>query len=63
MPLLPNECDPAPIKAAAEAHGLQIANLATYIGGGQEGRAAQWKYHGWEVPRPERFTVCGSFYT
>ncbi len=61
LSLLPNECDPAPIKAAAEAHGLQIANLATYVGGGQEGRAAQWKYHGWEVPRPERFTVCGSF--
>jgi sugar phosphate isomerase/epimerase len=38
---------------------LQIANLATYVGGGQAGRAAQWKYHGWEVPRPERFTVCG----
>jgi sugar phosphate isomerase/epimerase len=59
LSLLPNECDPAPLKAAAEAHGLQIANLATYVGGGQEGRAAQWKYHGWEVPRPERFTVCG----
>ncbi|MCK5093104.1 MAG: sugar phosphate isomerase/epimerase [Spirochaetes bacterium] len=57
--IFPYECDPAVIKAAAEAHGLQIANLATYVGGGQESRRAQWVYHGWQVPNPERFTECG----
>ena len=57
--LFPDECDPAEVKADAEAHGLQIANLATYVGGGQNGRRAQWFYHGWDIPNPERFTSCG----
>ena len=57
--IFPDECDPAVIKAAAEAQGLQIANLGTYVGGGQESRRAQWIYHGWQVPNPEKFTGCG----
>jgi len=59
LSLFPDECDPATIKVAAEAHGLQIANLGTYVGGGQNGRNAQWVYHGWTVPNPEKFTECG----
>jgi sugar phosphate isomerase/epimerase len=57
--LFPDECDPAVVKATAEAHGLQIANLSTYVGGGQTGRRAQWFYHGWDIPNPQRFTGCG----
>ncbi len=33
LSLLSEECDPAALKAAADANGLQIANLATYAGG------------------------------
>jgi hypothetical protein len=32
LSLLPEECDPAALKAAADAIGLQIANLAAYAG-------------------------------
>ncbi|MCK4820790.1 hypothetical protein KA005_33805 [bacterium] len=59
LSLFPDECDPATIKAAAEAHSLQIANLGTYVGGGQNGRNVQWVYHGWTVSNPEKFTDCG----
>lgn len=59
LSVLPYECDPATLKAAADKHGLQIANLATYVGGGQDGRRTAWSFHGWEVPRPERFTNYG----
>jgi sugar phosphate isomerase/epimerase len=34
LSLDPDECDPAVLKAAAEARGLQIANLGTYVGRG-----------------------------
>ena len=57
--LFPDECDPADVKAAADKYGLKIANLATYVGAGQNGRRAQWFYHGWDIPNPERFTSCG----
>ena len=57
--LFPDECDPAIVKATAEKHGMQIANLATYVGGGQNGRRAQWFYHGWDIPKPEQFTPLG----
>ena len=57
--LFPDECDPAALKASAEAHGLQIANLATYAGGGLDGRKIAYSFHGWEVSNPERFTSCG----
>jgi len=33
LSLDPDEVDPAKVKAAADAHGLQIANLGTYVGG------------------------------
>ena len=28
----PEECDPSAVKAAADGHGLHIANLGTYVG-------------------------------
>lgn len=59
LSLLPHECDPMALKAAAETHGIQIANLATYVGGGQDGRRTAWSFHGWQVPNPERFTSNG----
>jgi sugar phosphate isomerase/epimerase len=34
LSLNPQECDPAQIKSLAEAHGLKIANLGTYVGKG-----------------------------
>jgi len=52
-------CDPKALKAAAEKHGLKIANLATYVGGGLLGRKLMYTFHGWEVPHKERFTSCG----
>jgi sugar phosphate isomerase/epimerase len=57
--LFSDECDPAALKGAAETHGLQIANLATYAGGGLDGRKVAYSFHGWEVAHPERFTSCG----
>ena len=42
--LFADECDPAAVKAAAEAHGLQISNLATYPGGGLDGRTKAWAF-------------------
>lgn len=59
LSIFPDECDPAALKADAEAHGLQIANLATYAGGGLDGRRTAYSFHGWEVPNAERFTSCG----
>lgn len=59
LSLFPDECDPAGPKAAAEAHDLQIANLATYVGGGKHGRMTNWNMHGWKVPNPERFSDYG----
>jgi sugar phosphate isomerase/epimerase len=59
LSLFPEECDPAALKAAAEANGLQIANLATYAGGGNHGRNDAWSWHGWTVSKPEQFTSCG----
>lgn len=58
--LFPEECDPAALKAAAESNGLQIANLATYVGGGTNGRSAVWTaWHGWTVPEPHQFSSFG----
>lgn len=59
LTIFPDECDPAALKAAAEACGLQIANLATYAGGGLDGRRTAYSFHGWEVSNLERFTSCG----
>jgi sugar phosphate isomerase/epimerase len=59
LSLFPEECDPAALKAAAEANGLQIANLATYAGGGNDGRSVAWSWHDWRIPRPEQFTSYG----
>jgi len=59
LSLFPDECDPSAVKAAAEAHGLQIANLGTYVGGGQAGRGVQWAIHGFQAPNMGRFTSCG----
>jgi len=59
LSLFSDECDPSALKAAAEKNGLRIANLATYVGGGAEGRRIAWSWHGWEVDKPERFTSCG----
>jgi len=52
-------CDPIELKATAEKHGLLIANLATYPGGGLYGRNFMYSFHGWKVPHPERFTSFG----
>ncbi len=59
LSLFPEECDPAALKAAAKANGLQIANLSTYPGGGTSGRNVAWSWHGWKVNTPEQFTSCG----
>jgi sugar phosphate isomerase/epimerase len=59
LSLFPDDCDPAVVKAAAEAHGLQIANVGTYVGGGQAGRGVQWAIHGFQGPSMGRFTSCG----
>jgi sugar phosphate isomerase/epimerase len=59
LSLFPEECDPAALKAAAEANGLQIANLATYAGGGNDGRSVAWSWSDWTVPKPEQFTSYG----
>lgn len=59
LSLFPDECDPETIKTASEANGLQIANLATYAGGGMDGRRIAFSFHGWEVPNPEKFTSYG----
>lgn len=47
-------CDPEEPKATADKHGLQIANLATYAGGGIDGRRKACALSGWQVPNPER---------
>ena len=59
LSLFPDECDPAALKTAAKANGLQIANLGTYVGGGQAGRGAQGAIHGFQAPNPGRFTKLG----
>ena len=59
LSLFPNEFDPKILNTSAKVHGLKIANLATYVGGGQDGRRTAWKFHGWNVPNPERFTSYG----
>ena len=59
LSLFPDECDPAAVKATVEAHGLQIANLGTYVGGGQAGRGAQWLIHGFQDSSLGKFTSCG----
>jgi sugar phosphate isomerase/epimerase len=51
--------DPVELKATADKHGLQIANLATYPGGGLYGREFMYSYHDWKVPYPERYTSTG----
>ena len=59
LSIFSDECDPSILKAISEANGLKIANLGTYVGGGKAGRGAQWAFHGWKVPNPERFTSFG----
>jgi len=59
LSLFPDECNPESIKAAAEVHGLKIANLGTYVGGGQAGRGVQWAIHGFQATNKKRFTSCG----
>lgn len=56
----PDEFDPAVLKAAAEEHGLRIANLGTYVGGGQDARASAWLHHpGFQFTNRERYTPVG----
>jgi sugar phosphate isomerase/epimerase len=38
---------------------LQIANLATYAGGGNDGRSVACSSHDWTVAKPEQFTSYG----
>jgi sugar phosphate isomerase/epimerase len=47
LSLFPEECDPAALKAAAEANGLRIANLGTYPGGGPDGWNKAGLFHVW----------------
>jgi len=51
--------DPVELKATADKHGLQIANLATYPGGGLYGREFMYSFHDWKVPYQERYTSTG----
>lgn len=59
LQIFPDLCDIETLKETAEKNGLQIANLSTYAGGGLDGRRTAYKFHGWEVPHPERFTRVG----
>jgi sugar phosphate isomerase/epimerase len=59
LSLFPGECNLESIKTAAEVHGLKIANLGTYVGGGLDGRRIAFSFHGWEVTNPEKFTSYG----
>jgi len=59
LQIFPDLCDIEALKENAEKNGLQIANLSTYAGGGLDGRQTAYKFHGWEVPHPERFTSVG----
>lgn len=52
-------CDYKELKAIADENGLQIANLATYLGGGLYGRNMMYAFHDWQVPHAERFTKIG----
>jgi sugar phosphate isomerase/epimerase len=54
-----DECDIVALKEAAASHNLKIANLASYAGGGLDGRRVAYSYHDWQVANPERFTSCG----
>lgn len=57
--IFPDLCDPLELKEIATKNNLMIANLSTYAGGGLLGRQTAYKFHGWEVPHPERYTSCG----
>lgn len=59
LSLFPEECDHERLKETAEKHGLQIAGLATYVGGGLDGRRIAFGFHNWVVENPERFTSFG----
>ena len=59
LSLFESECDPEALMAAAGASGLRIGQLATYVGGGLDGRRTAYSFHGWEVANPERFTSVG----
>lgn len=57
--LFEDECDPKKLLQAAKNTGIKIANIASYVGGGANGRATAWSFHGWTVPKPEQFTKIG----
>ncbi|MFC1803385.1 sugar phosphate isomerase/epimerase family protein [Thermoproteota archaeon] len=57
--LFPGEVDYEAIKVAANVNGVKIANLATYPGGGADGRSVAWAWHGWTVSEPDKFTSFG----
>ena len=59
LTLFPEECDHEALKETADKHGLRIAGLATYVGGGLDGRRIAYGFHDWEVENPERFTRYG----
>lgn len=59
LQIFPDLCNIEALKKTAEKNGLQIANLSTYAGGGLDGRQTAYKFHGWEVPYPKRFTSVG----
>lgn len=57
--LFEDECDPKKLLQAAKNTGIKIANIASYVGGGANGRAVMWSFHGWTVPKPKQFTKIG----
>jgi sugar phosphate isomerase/epimerase len=57
--LFPDECDHVALKETAQRHGLQISGLATYVGGGLDGREIAFGYHDWVVDNAQRFTSVG----
>ena len=60
LSLFPEEQDPADLKAAADKHGLRIANLGTYVGGGQDSRGSAWLHHpGFKFSNKDRYTSVG----
>jgi sugar phosphate isomerase/epimerase len=60
LSLHPDEFDPAVLKSAAEEHGLRIANLGTYVGGGANARASFWvECPGFELDNPDKYTGVG----
>jgi sugar phosphate isomerase/epimerase len=60
LSLHPDEFDPEELRAASEKHGVRIANLNTYIGGGTSARASFWlECPDFELDNAQKYTELG----